>query len=209
VAALNQTQAAKNTALQALKDTTAYAPYDGAVTDRFMEVGEFIGRGDPVLEIMDLTILNAEIDIPERYAGQLTISNKVDVHVTAVNKTYEGTITAINPKIDTSSRTFLIKIAVLNHSLELQAGLFCTVNINLAKQMNRLAIPNKAIIRDEGRSTVWIIENTEAWSRIIKEGTSVDGHILVLDGLDISDQVVVEGFGGLKEGSEVVVNSEE
>ncbi|MBN1553069.1 efflux RND transporter periplasmic adaptor subunit [bacterium] len=206
-AALKLAIASKNAALQALKDCTVTSPYGGVVTAKFIDVGEFVSRGDPVLEILDLKILNAEIEIPERYAGQIHEDQPVTLKVITFDEPFEGLVTAVNPKIDPASRTFLVKVSIPNQDRKLQSGLFCSVDFSLPVQKDQMAIPRQAIVRDEGKSKVWVVQNDHVTSKIIREGPNLNGFVMVLDGLDESDDVVVEGIGGLTEGREVRRNA--
>jgi membrane fusion protein, multidrug efflux system len=205
VAAVKQTKAARDTARQMLRDCRIVAQYDGVITTRFMEQGEFVGVGDPVVEIMDLTVLNAEVDVPEKYAGKIFTGNIVQVHINSHPNPYKGTVIAVNPKINSDSRTFLVKISVDNTDQLLQAGLFCTMAFALPVEHNKMAIPRVAVQRDEGRSFVWIVEDGKAWSRVVEEGPYLNGFILIRDGLMETDHVVTDGYGALHDGMNVIM----
>ncbi len=203
LAAFQQAQAVRDTASQAVKDTTIVAPYDGVVTGRYVDLGGYVGQGGEVLDMMDLSVLNAEIEIPERYAGQIASGIPVIVKISSRNEERSGEIRAVNPRIESASRTFLVKVEVPNPDLSLQSGLFCTVTIPLPEQKNQIAISRYAVIRDEGRSKVWVVENGKAYQRVITEGPALDGYVMITDGLKRTDRVVVDGMGGLSEGADV------
>ncbi|MBN1355812.1 efflux RND transporter periplasmic adaptor subunit [bacterium] len=206
-AAVKQARAARDTTRQMLADCRITAPYDGVITARFMELGEFVGVGDPVVEIMDLTVLNAEVEVPERYAGQILTGSTVRLNVNTYRDTYEGIVIAVNPKINPASRTFLVKVAVENTDLKLQAGLFCTLEFTLPVLHDQLAVPRAAVIRDEGRSIVWIIRDGKAHLTPVTEGAYLNGFVLVYNGLTESDVVVTDRFGGLQNGMDVIIEN--
>ena len=204
-AALAQAVAARNIARQALHDCTTVAPYDAVITARYLEEGEFIGKGKKVIEIMDLSVLNAEMELPERYAGTVTKGLSVDLSFNYRSESVVGTVVAVNPKLNPTNRTFLVKVAVDNRDGNLQAGLFCSGRFKLPVKEKQMAIPTGALIRDEGRSVVWIIKDGTVYKREVKEGSFFNGFVWILEGLNPEDTVITEGSGGLIEGKPVTI----
>jgi membrane fusion protein (multidrug efflux system) len=204
-AALSLSRVARDITRQSLTDCTILAPYDCVVTERYLQQGEYAKKGSNIVEIMDLAVLNAEMELPERYAGKITIGLPVTLLVTSQSDSVKGEIVAVNPKIDQVNRTFLIKVAVNNLDGKLQPGLFCSALFNLSPQRGQMAIPRAALSRDEGRSTVWIVKDGKAFKKIIRTGDVTGDWVRILEGLQPGDRVVVDGAGGLLEGVQVVV----
>ena len=207
-AAVERIRAARDTAAQQLEDATVNAPYSGVITSRFAEPGEFSKKGERVVEITDLAKLNAELDIPERFVGAISKEMPATLEFEAGVADAVGVVVAINPKVDRSSRTFRVKVEVENASRALSAGMFCTVRLGLPQEDALPAVLEAAVIRDEGRSTVWIVEDGVAFQRLIEEVGSAEGFVLTRSGLKVGERVVIEGFGGLVDGTGVVVEDE-
>jgi len=205
LAARGQGAAARAQAAQALEDCTARAPYAGVVTDRIMEPGEYVAAGDPLLEIMDLSLLHAELELPERYAGMIPVGSEVSLTFEHRDGAVMGKVSRINPKIETQTRTFVVKVDVDNSDGRLQAGLFCAASFPLPVQRDRIAVPRDALLRDGGRTTVWVVKDGKVSSREIVEGQGLNGWVLVRSGLEENAFVVIEGGGGLIEGGAVEI----
>jgi membrane fusion protein (multidrug efflux system) len=205
LAAREQAAAARAQAEQALQDCSIRAPYSGVVTHRFMEQGEYIAAGDPLMEIMDLSLLHAELELPESYAGQVPVGTEVSLTFEHRDGDVTGQVSRVNPKIETETRTFVVKVDVDNSEGALQAGLFCSASFPLPVQRDRIAVPRDALLRDEGRTTVWVVEDGRVSLREISEGQALDGWVLVRAGLAEGDIVIVEGSGGLIEGGAVTI----
>ncbi|OGF63632.1 MAG: hypothetical protein A2Y62_01940 [Candidatus Fischerbacteria bacterium RBG_13_37_8] len=203
LAAQKQAQAARDRVAQMLTDCSATAPYNGVVTARHLQQGEYVNSADPVMEIMDLSILNAEMEIPEPYTGKINTGLAVTVSFLSDFEPVEGKVIAVNPKIDTMNRTFLVKVAVDNSNGRLHAGLFCTATFALPAEKDNPSVPAESIVRDEGRSYVWVIADGKAHSREVKEGVRLNGRVMILSGLQAGEKVVVSGGGGLTEGTEI------
>ncbi len=205
--ALKQAVAVRDTAEQALKDCTIRAPYDGVITAKYLQPGEYAKPGTEVFEIMDLSRLIAEVNVSERHAGKIGPGTSVIVLSSTGTEPVAGTITAINPKIDLADRTFLVKISIDNTQGDLQAGLFCTVKFILPPARNQHAIPAAALNKDRGKSTVWVIENGKAYQRDVGDNGIYDGWVWIRSGLEQDEAVVIEGAGALMNGLEVEVKN--
>ena len=200
-----QARVGLDTALQALKDCTVTAPYSGFVTGKFNEQGEYVRRGEVVVEIMDLATLEAEVALPERYFESVSSGAIVPIQVASMDMQVEGEVIAVNPKIDPKTRTFLIKVRVDNREGRLKAGLFCSGVLSLPSVKAGIAVPSAAVLNDEGRSYVWVVKSGKVERRIVQVGVNEGGFVQVIDGLETGEEVVVEGTGGLMDGSLVEV----
>lgn len=202
-AAVREAEARAAMARQMLEDATIVAPYDGWVTARWQQRGEFVHKGDPVVEIMDLSTLEAEMEIPEPYAGQIEPGLEVDLSLRGGHVPAKGRVLAVNPKVDLTTRTFKVKVEVENGEKGLQAGLFCTGTFRLAERAGVAAVPASAVQRDQGASFVWIVRDGTVARRGIEEIGSTEGLVYVEGGLEEGETVVSGGAGGLYEGAAV------
>jgi RND family efflux transporter MFP subunit len=203
--ALNQVVATRDTAEQSLKDCTVKAPYAGVITAKYMQEGEFAKPGTQVVEIMDLSTLNAEVAVSERYAGKIGQGTSVSISPSSGTTPVMGIIVATNPKIDPAGRTFLVKVAVDNSERTLQAGLFCTARFSLPVYKQQTAIPKAALSRDRGKSNVWIIKDGKAYKEEVADNGIYDGWVWITEGIEEGQYVVTEGAGSLIQGVEVEV----
>jgi len=200
-----QARVGLDTARQALEDCTVTAPYTGFVTGKFREQGEYVHRGEVIVEIMDLSTLEADIALPERYFEGVSPGAPVPIEVGSVAMQVKGEVVAVNPKIDPQTRTFLIKVRVDNQEGRLKAGLFCSGLLSLPAVQGGIAVPSAAVVNDEGRSFVWVAKSGTVKRRLIQVGVSAEGLTQVTDGVETGEKVVVEGTGGLMDGTPVEV----
>ena len=200
-----QARVGLDTARQALEDCTVVAPYTGFVTGKYREQGEYVHRGEVVVEIMDLSTLEAEVALPERYFESVPVGVPVPIEVGSMTMPVKGEVVAVNPKIDPQTRTFQIKVRVENQEGRLKAGLFCSGLLSLPAVQGSLAVPSVAVLNDEGRSYVWVANGGMVKRRLIQVGVVAGGFVQVTDGLQTGEKVVVEGVGGLMDGSMVEV----
>ena len=206
-AALKQAQAARDNAQQRLDDTTVRAPYNGFITHRFMMEGEYANVAQPAFDITDLSVLEAEMDLPEEYAGSIPIGLKVKISFLSGFEPVEGVVTRVNPSIDTSTRTFKIKIRVDNSNFKLPDGLFCTGVFNLPEMKNKPAVPKEALDEHEGQAIVWVIKDGKAHMQDVTEGPASGDWVMIEKGLNVGEQVAVSGTSILIDGYPVKVQN--
>jgi len=207
-ASVLQARVGLDTARQALEDCTIMAPYTGFVTGKFRELREYARIGEEVVEIMDLTTLEAEVELPERYVESISTGSTVSIEVGSMNMQVEGMVVAVNPKMDPHTRTFLVKVRVDNPEERLKAGLFCSGLLSLPSIKGAIAVPSSAVLNDEGRSYVWVVQGAQVERRFIRAGASAGDLVQAAEGLQLGEKVVVEGLGGLMDGSPIEVTEE-
>jgi len=192
-------------AQQNLADTRVKAPYPGVITRLHVKVGDYVSRGDPVLDLADISYLEAETRVPERYARQIELAIPVRVTIESLGIEREGKVIAVSGAIDQSTRTFLVKVGIDNSSHDLKAGVFCACDFQLPPLDDALAVPHAAVQRREGSSFVWIEESGRARRVEVTLGVRNDGYIQVLSGLAGGEQVIVAGAGALSDDDEIVL----
>lgn len=199
-ASLKQAKAARDDAQQKLDDTTIRAPYSGFITHRYLMEGGFASTGQPAFDITDLSVLEAEMDIPERYAGSIPRGLNAKISFLSGFQPIEGVVSHVNPSINTDTRTFTIKIRVKNPDFKLPDGLFCTGTFELPTLKDQPAVPKDALSEQEGQTIVWVIKNGEAHQRQVTKGISEGNWVMIDNGLQIGEKVAVSGTSTLIDG---------
>lgn len=198
-AARLQAESAKNTAIQNLEDASIVAPYDGVVTERHFQPREFASSGEAAIEILNLELLEANMEIPEKYLGLVQTGSDVLVEFEADYPARTGKIVAVSPKVSSATRTFRIRVQIRNDDRALPSGQFISSNIDLSNVTNQLSIPLNALVRRDGNSYVWLYNEGQANRTPVREGVQESGWILVHSGVSEGDKVITEGKNGLVE----------
>lgn len=114
-AALVDARANLNNVQTALKNTEVKAPFDGIVDHHFVEVGDFVGVGDPIATVIDLETLVIEADVSERHIQYLKEGLQADVR-TINGQHHLGTLRYIGRVSSVSTNTFPIEIEIDNRN---------------------------------------------------------------------------------------------
>jgi RND family efflux transporter MFP subunit len=189
--------AAKNIAQQQLDYTSIKAPFSGVVTKRNFKEGDYASAGEPAIQVTNLAVMEAKINLPARYAGNIKKGLPITLHFRNQLHAEKGKVTAVNPKIDTDSRTFLVKVTVKNPDQTLPDGLFFTADFHLPKLKDQPAVPEKAVQKNRGQTILWMINHGKAHRRVIQEGPKNGNWVMIRQGVHVGETVAVSGVSSL------------
>lgn len=192
-----------------LKKSVVRSSIRGQVKSKDTKPGEFVRKGDKLVEILDLSQLLVEINVSERGILKLKKGQSVAVELYAQNgRTLAGKIRTIGIEADARNRTFPVEIEVDNPKERLRPGMLARVTINQGVLKKQLVVPRHAIIeRDTGR-VVFIVKDGKARMRRIETGVSREEQVQVTSGLKFGEQVIVEGHTKLTDKEAVNVKGD-
>lgn len=201
---ITQAETSLQIAQKNLADSIIRAPYDGVITAKYHETGEFAAGGTAVLAMEDPTHLEASVFISAIYYPSITPETTVVLSLHGL-ELCRAKLSYISPSIDSLTRTFEIK-ADLPQQANLISGTLCDVAVVLAEREG-LGLPSDAILsRAGGQSVVFAVNNGMAEELPATTGFTTDGFTEILNANDLQDrQFVIEGQYFLNNGSRVEV----
>jgi len=192
-----------------LNDLTIRAPFSGVLGFREVSKGAYIDAGDAITSLDDLSIIKVDFHLPERLLTHIHVGQQVSAANTAYrDKEFIGKITAIDSRIDSSTRSIKVRANISNKALKLHPGML--LNISVLLQVEKiLQLPESSIIPIENIHYVFVENEGKAVRKAIKIGRRHPGVVEVISGLVEGEQVVVEGALKLREGSAVSIIGQE
>ncbi len=190
-----------------LEKTSILAPFDGYVTQRFVELGQNVSVGDPVMQVADMKTMRVKIHINELDYRHLDKEDPVTVTVEAFSQTsIPGRVDKIGIQADARTNTFEIEILVDNPDFRLKAGLTARVAIQTEVISNAVMIPqNSVLFRESGKEVFIVDDNQLAVVRKVTLGRMDGSDVRILDGVNPGDKLVVAGGQYLNPGDKVMV----
>lgn len=177
------------------------APFNGIAGLTDIEVGDYLRAGDIVTTLDDISSIIIEFSVPQEAAAFVNIGQDVSAALTsAAGRTYAGTITAIDSRVDSVSRALRIEAEFPNTNARLIPGSVFTVSTTATGEP-AVAIPGLAIQWDRSGAYVWRRGSdgvAERASVIILQRT--DETVLVEGDLEPGDAVGVEGADRVRNG---------
>jgi multidrug efflux pump subunit AcrA (membrane-fusion protein) len=208
-AAVRQAESEVDLAKWALGKTEIQAPYAGVVTDRFVDKGERVTAMPRVeiMELMDISILSAQLGVPERYIGRIQVGDPAMVYVKGSVEPVRGMVALVNDKVDASSRTFRIRVGIRNDERRFKAGQFVRVALQVESSQDALTVPAEAITYTGGEAHVFVYDAGRVRQRPVTLGVGNEEIAEVLSGLAAGEQVVVDDPSVLCDGMLVQVQA--
>jgi RND family efflux transporter MFP subunit len=183
------------------------APFKGAITDLpAITNGTQVATGTPVVSLMDYSILTVEVNLPEKFIGDVKIDQAVRImNYTLPNDTLPGSVKELSPAISTETRTFKGVIQVANPEMKLRPGMFAKADIVLARKDSVIVIPKDIIISNQRGKSVFVVESGTAVEKRITIGYENQNEAEITSGLKMNDRLVIKGFETLKNRSKVKI----
>jgi RND family efflux transporter MFP subunit len=206
-ALVSQLKVVVDIARQRLGKTIVKAPFDGFVTKRFVELGQNVTIGDPVMGIADMETMRVRIHINEQDYVHLDKDDPVTVVVEAFSdQPFPGRVDKIGIKADARTNTFEVEVLLDNPRIAIKAGMTARVSIQTEIISATVMIPQNSVLFREDRKEVYVIEDTnKAAAREVKLGRMEGASVQIRQGLVPGDRLVVSGAQFLKSGDEVII----
>jgi len=197
---------------------TLKAPFAGHLGLRQIDLGQFLSAGTMVVTLQALTPIYADFLVPQQELDKIKVGQDVTAKVdTYPGKTFPGKITAINPKIDTSTRNVQVRAEIQNPDRVLVPGMFVTVDIVVGTPQKLVTLPQTAITYNSYGNLVFLVDDKgkdkDGKSRLavrqvfVTTGATRGDQVSILKGVNEGATVVTGGQMKLRNGVAVVVNN--
>lgn len=205
-AALRASQAEVALAKARLDKTKLVAPFSGVLGLRRVSVGDYVNPGQEIVNLENIDPIKVDFRVPEPSLSEIREGQTVEVQVDAFpGETFTGQAYAIDPRIDASGRSVVIRARLENDDRRLRPGLFARVEVIVDRRQNAVLVPEQAIVPLQDRTAVFRVVDDKAVLTTVSLGQRRAGMVEVLDGLSESDVVVTAGQLKIRDGSIVSV----
>jgi multidrug efflux pump subunit AcrA (membrane-fusion protein) len=188
-ASLQDRRAALALARKKLADATVRAPIDGSVSERLVQLGQYL-RETPVVTLVQMNPLKLVTAVQEKYAQVIRKDQQVEFRVESLPGTlFKGRIAYISPAVDQTTRTLPVEILVDNSSRRLRPGFFAQGAILTEREENVPAVPDQAVSTLAGVSSVYVIKDGVVRQQNVKLGIR-EGELLEITGGLEGDEVL-------------------
>lgn len=192
-----------------LEDATVIAPFEGRLGARLVSIGQYVNKGQGLTSLMDMDPMKVELNVPERFLGRLEVGQVLEVSVAAYpQERFSGRVYFVDPRVDTDTRTVLVKARVPNPKEKLRAGMFASLDLILQVRENAVVIPESALLLMADEASVFVVEDGKAQPRSVTTGVRMAKALEIRSGLSAGEMVVIEGTQKLAPGVSVKVREE-
>ena len=201
-----------------IEKLTVRAPFAGRLGLRLVDLGSDLSAGSEIVSLQSIDPIYVNFSLPQRELLKLNQGLTVNVVSDAVpGEVFSGTITAINPEVDTQTRSLTVQATLENKDEQLLPGMYTQARVILPEADEVLAIPATAVAyATYGNSIFVLIDIVEEdgnmrgtlEQRFVRIGRAMGDYVAVEAGVAPGDMIVSTGVFKLRNGMEVVVNNE-
>jgi len=199
------------------------APFAGTIGIRQVDTGDYLSPGTSFATLQDLSRLYVDFFLPEQDYPQLAIGQSVRLSLAAYpGEVFSGEISALNPKVEETTRNVQVRAMLPNPDNKLLPGMFANLEVLLPGEQPQVLVPETAITYTLYGNSVYVIgEQKDDKGTVVKDdkgqvrlvverrfvetGERRDGQVLVLKGLKAGEQVVTAGQLKLDNGAHVAI----
>jgi membrane fusion protein (multidrug efflux system) len=187
-----------------IERSTVRAPFAGVVGQRFVSAGDYVTTGTRLLTLQTMDPQRAVIEVPERHAAQLRRGQAVEFTVAAQpGRTFHALVDFIDPVVQPTSRTIVVKGRAPNPDHRLKAGMFIEARLATATRGDAIVVREDAIQPLRTANVVWAVADGKASRRVVQLGSRSQGVVEIVSGVQAGEQVVVGGLERMAEGMPV------
>jgi membrane fusion protein (multidrug efflux system) len=194
-----------------LSKTMIYSPVDGVVSQRNVNVGDFVGEmgAKPMFRIVDNRVLDVTVTVPSGEMPSVRVGQKLSFSTDAVpNKSFTGKVMFINPTVNEADRSVKVVAEVENPSGQLKGGLFVKGRILTGRRSGIIKIPRMALLTWDvavKKGEIFVVDGDRARRRTVRTGMISGGQVEIISGLIPGQLVISRGGFNVQDGEKVNV----
>ncbi len=203
---------------------TIRAPFAGRLGITTTNPGQYLNPGDKIVTLQAIDPIFVDFFLPQRQVGALSIGQVVNARSDSYeDKIFHGKITAISPKVDTTTRNVQVQATIANPKNQLLPGMFANTLVDVGEKKHYLTLPQTAITYNPYGSTVFLVKpatakggeaaapqheaGLEVQQAFVTTGETRGDQVAITSGLHEGQMVVTSGQIKLKNGTPIVVDN--
>ena len=195
-------EARQRIAAKNVGDGVIRSPFAGVVTERYVDVGEYVQASSRVVSLAQVDQLKLEFSLPEQHFPEVKLGADVQFRVAAYPKAvFVGKVSHISGAVR-PTRDVLVEARVDNADKKLLPGMFADVEVTVGTE-ELPAVPESAVFEKNGKLNVFVVVNNTLEQRVLQPASAVGGHLPVRRGVNPGEKIVVAETNALKNGQRV------
>jgi membrane fusion protein, multidrug efflux system len=208
----------------AVRKKTIRAPFAGRVGISTVNPGQYLNPGDKIVTLQTINPIYVNFYVPQRQIGLIAKDQIIKATSDAfVEQPFQGKITAINPKVDSTTRNIQVEATIANTDGKLLPGMFVNTVVNAGEKKAYLTLPQTAITYNPYGSTVFVVKKASAKKDkdgklqpavgldvkqvFVTTGETRGDQVAIISGLQAGQQVVTSGQLKLKNDTAIVIDN--
>ncbi|MDY7233049.1 efflux RND transporter periplasmic adaptor subunit [Hyalangium rubrum] len=210
-----QAAAALANANEVLRDATLTAPFDGVITSRNRNEGDYVSTGTAIFGLVNTQELEVRVPVPEAFVDRVKQGSVVKGTISPSGAPFEARVASLGATIDSQTRTVEVLADVLpakeTGGVQLRAGALVELDFSAAVASEGepgqagLFLPSQAVQAQGQQGFVWVVQDGKAQRRDVKVERVLPGFVRVVQGLGAEERVVADASLPLQNGTALQV----
>lgn len=190
-----------------LRDSKVVSPINGVIAKRSVKAHNMLSNsGNEMFHVVSLDSLIGVVYLPESELSKVKLGQVAKLHFPAEpNLKLEATVLRIAPLVDSKLGTFKVTLTIDNQENILKPGMFARVALLLDSKQGVTLVPENAVIKKDGKATLFVAQNDRAKVLEVETGYTQDGWVEVITPIPNEEGVITVGQHGLKDDALVKV----
>jgi membrane fusion protein, multidrug efflux system len=186
-----------------LARTVIRAPFDGIIGLRSVSEGAYVTPATRIARLQAVDTVKLDLTLSEKYGDRVRVGQTVQFSVAGQPVSGTAEIYALEPQIDETTRTILVRARAANPGGTFRPGAFARVAWRATDFPAALMVPSVAVISASGEKTVFVAGPETAERRVVVTGLRTAGQVQILAGLKAGERVIVSGLQSLRAGAAI------
>lgn len=193
--------------IQAQIDKTEIrAPFYGRVGLKYVSDGSYISPTTRIASLQSINPVKIDFSVPERYVNRVAVDDKITFTVQGTDTVFEGEIYAIEPKIESQTRTLQLRARSNNEEGLLIPGAFANLELILETIDDALMIPSMSLIPEVQGQKIYLYKSGSVVEQRVQTGLRTADRVQILEGIERGDTVLTTGLLQVRDGMPVQIN---
>jgi membrane fusion protein, multidrug efflux system len=185
-------------------DATVRAPFRGVVSERYVNVGEYVAANTKVVQLVQNDPVRVELTAGEADAGAIRSGQSVTFEVKALpGRTFTAKVRYVAPALRTATRDLIFEAVASNRDGALKPGMFVTAWMETGTE-ERVTVPQAALRTDGDTVRAFVVKGGRLEERIVQLAPDVGGRAAIKVGIAAGERVVSAGTDRLRDGLPVM-----
>jgi membrane fusion protein (multidrug efflux system) len=188
-----------------ISKTVIRAPFSGKLGLKQISTGAYVTPQTAIASIQKTSDLKIDFNLPEKYAGDISLGQFVNFTVEGSDRNYSAVISATQAGIEQTTRSLTVRATVRGETTGLMPGNFAKVTLRFEPDHNALMIPSQAIIPQARGKKVIVYRDGKAHFVDVVTGVRDSSMVQITEGLTKGDTVVITGLLSIKPDAKIMV----
>ncbi len=200
-ASVDIAQARLDAANADLSDLHISAPFAGTVGFIDFSRGKMVSAGTELLTLDNLSVMQLDLQVPERYLSMLSVGMNVEATSQAwENSVFSGKLIGVDSRINAETLNLRVRIEFPNKDLKMKPGMLMAATLDFPA-INAPIIPVQALEYSGTKRYVYVIgEDNKVIRTEVTLGARVENRVVIASGLNVGDEIVVQGLVNMRDG---------